>query len=245
MGMRFYTLFIFFCFIIGCSGPTSEELIAENQTLAEQRFEQFYACYEISKTTPAITKDQINWEREDANIELGESNIYQVGIESFKDLSKPLDIELDGTRRREHADMAKLFNVDLSDHIEEHDYPIDEKYSYHKVESDYSAKAIKHFLDSKYLLINRLLENSRPYEIDADTYAAGYVRGDVLVFDLEAGKLIGGFQIEAKSKDQMSLKQYSDLSSNLMADLGMKAYGKIKERLADLTPSIADSSFEL
>lgn len=83
-----------------------------------------------------------------------------------------------------------------------------------------------------------------PYQIDADTYSAGYVRGDVLVFDLKEAKLLGGFQIEAKSKDQMSYRQYSDLSSNLMADLGMNAYGKIKERLAELTATIEDSSFE-
>ncbi|MFT5821158.1 MAG: hypothetical protein ACI8ZM_002407 [Crocinitomix sp.] len=242
--MRYITLFILSCLIFSCSEPTSEELISENKVEAEKKFEQFYTCYEIAKTTPVIAIDVIDWERDDASVEYRESNVYQIGIESFKDLSEPLDIELDGTRRREHADMASLFDIDLSDKKEPHDYPIDEKYSWHNVESDYSAEAIKHFLESKYLLINRLLENSRPYAIDAETYAAGYVRGDVLVFDLNATKLIGGFQIEAKSKDQMSLREYSDLSSNLMADLGLRAYAGIKERLAELTPSIEDSSFE-
>lgn len=242
--MRHFTLLFLVCSVFSCSEPSSAELIAENQEKAEKKFEQFYACYEIAKTSPEIEKDGITWEQNDASTEFGESNVFQIGIESFKDLSEPLDIELDGTRRREHADMAHLFDIDLSEHKVPHDYPLDAKYSMHKVESEYSYKAIKHFLDSKYLLINRLLENSRPYEIDAETYAAGYVLGDVLVFDLEASKLLGGFQIEAKSKDQMSLKQYSDLSSNLMADLGMKAYGKIKERLAELTPSIEDSSYE-
>ncbi|NOQ74073.1 MAG: hypothetical protein GQ574_18850 [Crocinitomix sp.] len=242
--MRLFTLFIFVALISACGGPTSEELIAENKTEAEEKFEQFYACYEIAKTTPDIQNDGINWERNDASVELEDANVYQIGIESFKDLSEPLDIELDGTRRREHADMAKFFEIDLSDKKEPHEYPIDAKYSWHKVESEYSTNAIKQFLDAKYLLINRLLENSRPYAIDAETYAAGYVRGDVLVFDLATTSLIGGFQIEAKSKDQMSLKEYSDLSSNLMADLGLRAYAGIKERFAELTPSIEDSSFE-
>ena len=242
--MRFFTPFILVALISACSGPTSEELIADNQAEAEMKFDQFYACYEIAKTTPEIEKDGINWERNDASLELEESNVYQIGIESFKDLSEPLDIELDGTRRREHADMAQLFDIDLSDKKEAHEYPIDEKYSPHDVESEYSANAIKHFLNSKYLLINRLLENSRPYAIDAETFAAGYVRGDVLVFDLESTSLIGGFKIEAKSKDRMTLKEYSDLSSNLMADLGLRSYVGIKERFAELTPSIEDSSFE-
>lgn len=242
--MRHFTFFIFIALISACSGPTSAELISENKTQAEEKFDQFYACYEIAKSTPEIKNDAIDWERNDATVELEDANVYQIGIESFKDLSEPLDIELDGTRRREHADMAKLFDIDLSNKKEPHDYTIDEKYSWHKVESEYSANAIKKFLAAKYLLINRLLENSKPYAIDAETFAAGYVRGDVLVFDLETTKLIGGFQIEAKSQDQMTLKEYSDLSANLMADLGLRSYASIKERFAELTPAIEDSSFE-
>ncbi len=242
--MRNFILLFSLCAIFSCGDPDSATLIAENKEQAENKFDQFYACYEIAKTSPAIQNDGIKWERNDASTEYRESNVYQIGIESFKDLSEPLDIELDGTRRREHADMCKLFDIDLSSRVESHDYVVDETYSFQNAESDHSAEAIQHFLDSKYLLINRLLENSRPYAIDSETYAAGYVRGDVLVFDVEKAELIGGFQIEVKSKDQMSLKEYSDLSANLMADLGMRAYAKIKERFAELTPSVEDSSFE-
>jgi hypothetical protein len=242
--MRQFSFYILIGLMFSCGGPSSEDLIADNQAEAEKKFEQFYACYEIAQTSPKIENEGIKWDENDATVKHGESNVYQIGIESFKDLSEPLDIELDGTRRREHADMAKLFDIDLSDYKEAHEYSIDEKYSFQKVESDYSAKAIQHFLNAKYLLINRLLENSQPHAIDAETYAAGYVKGDVLVFNLETAELIGGFLIEVKSKDQMSLKEYSDLSANLMADLGLRAYARIKERFAELTPTVESSSFE-
>jgi hypothetical protein len=140
--------------------------------------------------------------------------------------------------------MAKLFQIDLSDRKEQHDYQIDQSYGFQKVDGSSCQRAINHFLDSKYLLINRILENSPPYQIDSETYEAGYVRGDVLVFDITTSKLLGGFQIEAKSKDQMTLKEYSDVSANLMADIGLRAYATIKERFAELTPNVEDSAFE-
>ena len=102
-----FTLFLLF----SCS-ESAESLIVNHKEDAQTKFEQFYACYDLALETPPISHDEIKWQNEDVSTEYGNSNVYQIGIESFKDLSQPLDIEFDGTRRREHADMAKLFNID-------------------------------------------------------------------------------------------------------------------------------------
>ena len=241
-----YKLLVCLCVLnFSCeSTVTSEELIDTRKAEAEKKFEQFYACYEIAKTSPEILVDKINWDVADAIVAYGESNVYQIGIESFKDLSQPLDIPLDGTRRREHADMAKIFNIDLSVHKQPHTYNIDFKYSYHssgEPDDNVCANAIRHFLDSKYLLINRLRETMPPIIMSEDPYMPGYAIGDVLVFDLQKTKLIGGFKIGADSKDQYSLREGSDPGSNLMADVEMSVYDAIKNRFKELTPSLAET----
>lgn len=237
-------LFITLVFTNCTTTPTPKELIKENKTQAEQQFERFYACYDIAKTAPAIENDNINWETNDVKVKYRESNVYQIGIESFKDLTQPLDVPFDGTRRREHADMAQLFEIDLSDHKQPHDYAVDYKYSYHEVEDeDVCAAAIQHFLAVKYLLINRIQLVERAGLIDEKTYTSGLVTGDVLVFDVEKTKLLGGFTIRAENKNNMQIGEYSDINSNLDADLGSRAYGLTVEKFAALTPTIEKASF--
>lgn len=237
--MKRLTFYLIGFFSLTACTPSIDSLIENNTDEAQKKFDQFYVCYEIAKTTPPIVNDKINWESDDANTKYGEQNVYQIGFESFKDLSKPLDISYDGTRRREHADMAKLFKIDLSKHVEEHNYEEDSKYQYQKVESEESCRtAINQFLNSKYLLINRLNEHAEPKFIGLSTFEPGYIKGDVLVFDLQAGKLLGGFAVQIESSQQVTINEFSDENANLMAELESKAMNLIIEKFAELTPSL-------
>jgi hypothetical protein len=68
---------------------------------AEFKFEKFYACYDIALRKPEIKEDKIDWIPGVEPTPVSEnSNCHQIGIESFKDLSAPLDVRFDGTRRR-------------------------------------------------------------------------------------------------------------------------------------------------
>lgn len=233
------TLFLFSC------SESAEYLIEANGERAEALFERFYDCYDIAQNTPPIEHDGIAWEADDAITEYGESNVYQIGYESFNDLSVPLDIPFDGTRRREHADMAKLFQIDLSSHQQTHDYQMDPEYSYHKIESGESCiKAIQHFLNTKYLLINRIEIKAEPVLVDDESFMMGYVAGDVLVFDVEKTKLLGGFKVETESNDYIQVPETSDVKANLDASLDHKTYRTTVERFTELTPAITDFIFE-
>lgn len=237
-------LFVLCLGLMACS-ESAQDLLDTKGPEAQTKFGQFYQCYELALSAPPIHKDKINWETNDANCEYGESNVYQIGIESFKDLSQPLDVPFDGTRRREHADMAQLFKIDLTAHQQAHEFPVDDAYSYHKVESGNSCKnAILNFLNTKYLLINRISLQARPYQVDSETFMKGLVAGDVLVFDVTQAKLLGGFLIEAESKDYMQIGEFDDLGANLDADLGMRAYRSTIEKFVALTPSVEKADFE-
>lgn len=223
-------------------GPSALELLSTHKKDAELKFEKFYACYDIALTTPKILEDNIEWI---PNIEptavYENNNCYQIGIESFKDLAEPLDVPFDGTRRREHVDMAKLFEIDLSNHKQPHSYNLDWKYSYNNASEmpDNSCKAvIRHFIDSLYLLINRIVDTLSAFIQTETTYSEGSAKGDVLVFDIEAKKLIGGFKVDVTSDDHISMGEYDNVSANLDADLGMNIYEMIKQRFRELSPTM-------
>ena len=244
MKSKIFSVFLLSLLFMACS-ESAESLISNNKEKANSQFDQFYKCFEIAQAIPVISKDEIIWEQDDANTKYREANVYQIGFESFKDLALPLDVPFDGSRRLEHADMAKLFNVDLSTYQLKHNYEVDADYSYHKIESGESCRnAIQHFLDVKYLLINRVYLKSEPKIVDGESYIMGHAEGDVLVFDVAAAKLLGGFIISVDSDDSISLKESSDFKANLDAGLSSKVYNVIKQKMAELTPSITTISFD-
>ncbi len=228
-----------------CSENVADMLV-ERKADAEKKFKQFYACYAIAKETPPLQMDQINWEMDDATIAYEESNVYQISMENFKDLSKPLNIPYDGTRRKEHADIAKLFNIDLSSYRQNHSYKVNERYKFHKPESEFVLPAIKHFLNTKYLIINRTHNVTEPKQIDNKTFSSGYINGDALIFDVEKGKLLGGITFTVQSDEFIKLmSKDSDVGANLRADIELNIRNQIQHKFANLTPSIKDSSFSL
>jgi hypothetical protein len=229
------------------SQPNIDEHIEMNKEKAKAKFDSFYACYEIAKNTPPVSTDGIRYEQQDANAEYPNSNCYQISIHNFKDLANPLNIDFDGTRRREHADMARLFNIDLSEHFETHDFGIDDRYSFYENVPDEPEKtalfnAIEHFLNAKYLLINRITEVATPRLLDDETYLEGSAKGDVLVFDLSKIELIGGFKVDVASKDEYHFNENAEPMAELTASLDMSIYEFIKQRFKELTPSIPKQS---
>ncbi len=232
-------------FLFSCS-ENVEDIIVKRKDDAKKKFEQFYACYAIAKKVAPITKDEINWETNDANTDYKKSNVYQISLENFKDLSRPLQIPYSGTRRKEHADIAKLFDVDLKSYKQDHQYEDDKKYKYHDLQSEFVIPAIQHFLNSKYLIINRTHTIIEPKQIDNKSFSSGYVNGDALIFDLEKKKLLGGIMFEVQNDEIIKLiSKYSDIDANLRADIGLNIIEKIKQKLTLLTPSIKDSHFNL
>ena len=230
---------------IACS-ESAQDLIDTRKADAEEKFEQFYACYEMAKELPPISEDKVNWEEEDINPKYRESNAHHISMPSFADLSQPLEIPFDGMRRRESADMANLFNIDLSDHKEPHSFEVDPKYSYHKPESGESCvEAINHFLNTKYLLISRNYTEQGAIATGMDSFQGGYVFGEVLVFDCIQGKYLGGYRFDAKSQNSVSVGSSGDVDANIRADLESNVRGAIEWGLKEHAPWLNGVSFYL
>ncbi len=230
--------------LLSSCGETGQGIVDSRKADAQKKFDQFYACYAIAQQTKEPTKDYINWERDDVKVKYGESNVYQIGYESFKDLAVPLDIPFDGTRRRNHADMAIVFGIDLSAHKQEHDYEVTENYDYHDITQDYSPKTLNHFLDTKYLIINRS-KDARAPKLLGDSFEIGRAIGYALVFDVEEAKLIGTLLYDVEGTDTADASDYSRMKRNLDADLESRVERKIREKFRKLTPSIGSTSLSL
>ena len=104
------------------------------------------------------------------------------------------------------------------------------------MEGEFTENAVLHFLNSKYLVLNRVVEFIKPQYISGDEYDAGFVNGDVLVFDLEKAKLLGGFVLNVKSNSNINVGEGDDVNSELVASLNSKVYEEIKRKFKNLTP---------
>lgn len=230
--------------LIACS-ESAQDLIDTRKADAEKKFEQFYACYEMAKELPPISEDKVNWEEEDLNPEYRESNVHHISMPSFADLSLPLDVPFDGMRRRESADIAKLFNIDLSAHKEPHSFEADPKYSYHSLETESCVEAIKHFLNTKYLLISRNYTEHGAVATGMDSFQGGYVFGEVLVFDCIQGKYLGGYRFDAKSQNSVNIGSSGDVDANIRADLESNVQLAIEWGLKEQAPWLKGLGFYL
>lgn len=234
---------VFSVVLSSCSEPekNAHELLNSGQEKAQKQFDQFYKCYEIAKNKSLVTENSIKWEAEDMRTDYPNSNVYMISFQSFKDLSEPLNLMFDGMRRKNHADMAKLFNLDLSGHVEKHDYGTVSNYSYHDVESGESCyNAVNHFLGAKYLVISRVNKVVKPFPIDTEFYSPGSVTGDALVFDVMKAELIGGYVIDVTSTGQISVpeNQSHKIYDNLEAKLEMGVQEDIFRDLMKLAPFV-------
>ena len=63
-----------------------------------------------------------------------------------------------------------------------------------------------------------------------------FVNGDVLVFDIEKSKLLGGFVLNIKSNTEINVGEGDDVNSELVASLTSKVREEIKQKFRDLTP---------
>jgi hypothetical protein len=90
----------------------------------------------------------------------------------------------------------------------------------------------------KYVLVPRLRFLRPRYAIDPDgevrTFESGRIVGDALLYDLEAGRHLGGFAVEVVNADQVVSHEsaYEALQHDLMA----RTAASIRDRVAELAP---------
>ena len=96
---------------------------------------------------------------------------------------------------------------------------------------------------ARYVFVLRKTAESSAELADSDSFTAGGYEGDVLLFRLADGALLGGFRVSAQSSDQVMARVDSDgkpidVSDRLQSDLSSKLFADIDAKLRKYVPGV-------
>ncbi|MHC4550909.1 MAG: hypothetical protein ACYTEZ_19310 [Planctomycetota bacterium] len=102
---------------------------------------------------------------------------------------------------------------------------------------------LERFLQLRYLFLIRTVEMEKPFllgdqdqELATRRFKPGHYRGEVLGFDLEHAKPVGGYSIRVETDPQVKVSTVTYVS-DLMRSLGRKARERIAQRAKELLPA--------
>jgi hypothetical protein len=90
---------------------------------------------------------------------------------------------------------------------------------------------------AKYAFVLRTTTESLPMLIDEKTFQPGLYEGEVLLFRLADGALLGGFRVSAESGAEVSANENS-IISQLEEDLNLKLLADIDAKLRQHVPGV-------
>lgn len=95
---------------------------------------------------------------------------------------------------------------------------------------------------AEYLFVLRTLHESPP-KLDADGFEGGLFAGDVLLFRLADGTLLGGFQLRAENSESVQVETDGrgnpvNADERLRSDLSSNVYVAVDRRLRELIPGV-------
>ena len=101
---------------------------------------------------------------------------------------------------------------------------------------------LEEFLQLRYLFLIRTVDVKKPHllgtqkdKLENRTYLPGHFRGEVLAFDVESGKHMGGFSFEVGTDPEVTVNSNYYLT-DLWRSLAKKARERIEERTHELCP---------
>jgi hypothetical protein len=94
---------------------------------------------------------------------------------------------------------------------------------------------------AEYVFVLRTHVEQAAQLVDSDTFEAGQYAGDVLLFRLADGALLGGFRVAAESNDSVEARvdehgNAIDVGGRLDSDLGANAFVAIEDKLRTVVP---------
>jgi hypothetical protein len=94
---------------------------------------------------------------------------------------------------------------------------------------------------AQYVFVLRTTADDPARLVDANNFESGRYVGDVLLYRLADGALLGGFGVSAQSSDQVSVQLDSagnpiDPIEKLNSDMSSKVFVEIEEKLRSLVP---------
>ena len=216
------------CFVaslLSACQPSMEDVVTKHRAAVEAVFTKLKSLDAMVRSTPPPATDAVATGTEHVLLEGEESNALFIRAD---DLHAPERTSSDttGTTR---ANTVKICGEAL------------------RGEAMGVPAGVESFLKAceraRYVFVLRKAAESSAELADNDSFAAGGYAGDVLLFRLADGALLGGFRVSAQSSDQVMARVDADgkpidVSDRLQSDLSANLFADIDTKLRKYVPGV-------
>jgi len=218
----------------GCGPGAIDEQVAEHRTTLRAKLDALAALGPVAAAAPAVTQDAIAWPAADLVLRYPERNTLLLHLEELDDLALRMALPVRASNRSPSVDVARLVGWSSP---RKSNLAADPKYDPGGSTPDMVHKLFGQFAATRYVLVLRTLSYVPAQLLGEKKFKAGTYRGEVLVYQLDGQRLLGGFRFDARSSQSVSTKAGRD-RQNLAANMHFRVQGGLKDKLVKLTPAL-------
>jgi len=223
----------------GDSGPDAEAVLAEFRDRVDARLRTIEAIHEQAQKLPRVTEDRVA--RLDPPPDLRRKN-DSPGRAEF--------VEIEHLLQTDRASIGLDFIVSYDITVTKiativrdgHWPPPNTHLRLENVAGWILRESLEEFLQLRYLFLIREVEVKKPQllgtqkdELESRRYLPGHYRGEVVAFDVETGKHVGGFSFQVKTDPEVTVNT-NYYHTDLWRSLAKNARQRIAERTKELCP---------
>jgi hypothetical protein len=212
--------------LLSACAPSMTETVAEHRPKVEAVFAKVKALEAAAREAPAVTEDKMDVAG--ARIVLDGDNENALFIR-VADMAAPEHASADGNGGL-HANRVQVCGEALT-----------------AEDPESLGKGIPLYLEecerSEYVFVLRPTVDEAAALIDSSTFQQGRFEGDVLLFRLADGALLGGFTVSEKSSDEVTVATDAsgapvDAIDRLNSDLSSQVFVAINDKLRANVPGV-------
>lgn len=224
----------------GCGDePKGTDVLPQYRDRIDARLKTVEAIHSQAQKLPRVTEDELE------GLDPPPDFSRQVGP------GKAVFVELDHLLKTERRNLGLDFIVSYDTTVttvatvvrDGHYPPPNEHVKLDTVEGWILEEDLEPFLQLRYLFLIRPVEVKKPFlmgtqeqALETRRYLPGFWAGEVLAFDLETGRHVGGYHVRVETDPQVTVKTNYYLT-DLWRSLAKKAMERIEARLKELCPA--------
>ncbi len=219
---RFVAIACALVLLSGCQ-KSLEDIIAENRPAVEAVFAKIKALEAAARDAEPVAEDKVDLGGAKLVLDGENSNALFIRQDNLAD---PLNATSDGTGST-HAGNVKVCGEALRGDFSGH--------------PGGAELFLKDCARAEYLFVQRTRTDQAAELVGSDSFNPGMYEGDVLLFRLSDGALLGGFTVNAKSSDEVSVAldeagNAIDPIGRLNSDMTAEVFSEIDTKLRALVP---------
>lgn len=224
----------------GCGGePNGAEVLVEYRARVDARLKTIEAIHDQAQKLPRVTEDRLATLDPPPDVRRKNDT---AGKAAFVEIEHLLQTE----RRNLGLDFIVSYDTTVTAVAtlvrDGHFPPPTTHRTLENTDGWIVREDLEEFLQLRYLFLIRKGEVRKPFllgtqdqELATRRYQPGYWVGDVLAFDVETGKHVGGYSVRVETDPQVTVKTNYYLT-DLWRSLAKKAMERIRTRLKELCP---------